>query len=104
VLPVPGPARTSSGPDVWSTTVCCDGSRSGATEGGTGARTSRYAGRLGALRPAIGMGRSDHGRPTVRAGNTQPPANDVAEGCGCSDCAVYSALAFGDTSPAQNGI
>jgi hypothetical protein len=36
-LPVPGPARTNTGPSRWSTTCCCPGSSSGAPWSGIGA-------------------------------------------------------------------
>jgi len=41
VLPVPGPARTSSGPCRCSTTARCAASRTGGAACTTGARTSR---------------------------------------------------------------
>lgn len=41
VLPVPGPARTSSGPPVWSTTERCAASRRGGAAVAGGVRTSR---------------------------------------------------------------
>src|SRR5712672_1773209 len=50
VLPVPGPASTSSGPPLWSTTCCCAWSRRGgplaapAPAPARGRRTRRYAG------------------------------------------------------------
>ena len=44
VFPVPGPARTSSGPPRWSTTACCVGSSCGRTNGATSGCTSRYTG------------------------------------------------------------
>src|SRR5690606_18353550 len=46
VLPVPGPASTSSGPPRCSTTFRCAGSRSGAPAGAADRRTSRYVGRI----------------------------------------------------------
>ncbi len=42
VLPVPGPARTSSGPERCSTTARCDASSRGGSGTATGVRTSRY--------------------------------------------------------------
>ncbi len=41
VLPVPGPASTSSGPPGWSTTACWVGSSTGRVAGGATRRTNR---------------------------------------------------------------
>ena len=41
VLPVPGPASTSSGPDGWSTTACWVGSSRGRVIGAGSPTTSR---------------------------------------------------------------
>jgi hypothetical protein len=41
VLPVPGPASTSSGPAGWSTTACCVGSSVGAAARTGSPATSR---------------------------------------------------------------
>ena len=56
VLPVPGPASTSSGPPGWSTTRCCSASRVG-TAGAAACGTRRYV--------VAGMRPFDHPRPTV---------------------------------------
>ncbi len=55
VLPVPGPASTSSGPPGWATTSCWAGSRTGAPMGAATGRTSRY-GDGAAARRARGRG------------------------------------------------
>ena len=59
VLPVPGPARTRSGPPGWSTTRCCWASSVGAA-GAAACRTRRYVVGAAVMSPP------DHPGPTPR--------------------------------------
>ena len=73
VLPVPGPASTSSGPPAWSTTCCCAWSRRGALSaaraGGRGGTRVRGAGPSVPI-PADGtdISRLIRGHPACRGG------------------------------------
>src|SRR5688500_16916409 len=65
VLPVPGPARTSNGPSVWSTTCCWNSSSWIAGPDAATGRTSWY---VVAGRSEIGMRPANQTAPTPESG------------------------------------